>query len=168
MAWKDIPGWVGKYQISENGVVRSLPRAGARRDGHAFSVKGGILIPNETPLRKKHRREHCRAPQYTLSDKVRGGKHNTHTAGYLMLSAFTCPPPLGHVAQLKGGDAFKLENWEWVPSQEHAKKKRKLSVDQIRIIRSSKLRHCDLAREFCVHRSVIRLVHIGRTYRHVI
>lgn len=49
--WKDIPGYEGKYQVSDWGNVRSLDRIGYRhKDGKAFKVtlKGRVLRPGPT------------------------------------------------------------------------------------------------------------------------
>lgn len=43
--WKDIPGWEGKYQASNVGRIRSLPRTRPGRSGAMQQVKGRILSP---------------------------------------------------------------------------------------------------------------------------
>lgn len=47
-SWKDIPGFEGEYQVSDQGNVRSLDRIGYRhKNGKAFKVtlKGRVLRP---------------------------------------------------------------------------------------------------------------------------
>jgi len=43
--WKDIPGYEGKYQVSDLGRVRSLDREVIYKDGRIGSYKGQILKP---------------------------------------------------------------------------------------------------------------------------
>lgn len=44
--WKDVPGYVGYYQVSNLGRVRGLPRVVARGRGF-LRIKGKILVPHE-------------------------------------------------------------------------------------------------------------------------
>lgn len=41
--WKDIKGYEGHYQVSTNGLVRSVKRTITGRDGRLIRLKGGIL-----------------------------------------------------------------------------------------------------------------------------
>lgn len=54
--WTDIEGWEGRYQISDHGRVRSLPR----RDSQGRRRRGKVLKPFEHTARG--------GPVYTLSD----------------------------------------------------------------------------------------------------
>ena len=45
--WKDIAGYEGKYQVSNMGRVRSLPRVALDTKGRRQQVKGIILKPND-------------------------------------------------------------------------------------------------------------------------
>lgn len=41
--WRDIPGWEGLYQVSDQGRVRSLDRQKEYRDGRTYFYPGRIL-----------------------------------------------------------------------------------------------------------------------------
>lgn len=43
--WKDILGYEGKYQASNTGKIRSLPRNANRTDGMPCKIKGRVLKP---------------------------------------------------------------------------------------------------------------------------
>ena len=45
--WRDIPGYEGYYQVSDNGDVRSLDRKIINRLGHELSLKGKSLKPKK-------------------------------------------------------------------------------------------------------------------------
>lgn len=43
--WRDIPGFEGEYQVSDDGQVRSLDRVIIRRNGMRQTLKGKLLKP---------------------------------------------------------------------------------------------------------------------------
>ncbi|MDC1406077.1 NUMOD4 domain-containing protein [Akkermansiaceae bacterium] len=43
--WKDIKGYNGSYQVSDNGEVRSLDREVVTKDGRSWIAKGKLLKP---------------------------------------------------------------------------------------------------------------------------
>lgn len=43
--WKDLTGYIGIYQISSNGRIKSLPRKIVRKNGQVAKVKETILKP---------------------------------------------------------------------------------------------------------------------------
>lgn len=43
--WLDIRGWVGLYQVSDKGRIRSLPRTIMRRHGKSMRLGGKVLTP---------------------------------------------------------------------------------------------------------------------------
>lgn len=43
--WKDVKGYEGLYQISNNGNIKSLTRTITRKDGVTRRVRGGIILP---------------------------------------------------------------------------------------------------------------------------
>ena len=45
--WRDIPGYEGYYQVSNNGDVRSVDRKIINSLGHELSLKGKILKPKK-------------------------------------------------------------------------------------------------------------------------
>jgi NUMOD4 motif len=66
--WRPVPGYVGFYEISDRGRVRSLDRVIVRRDGAKYPVRGRILRPSRHPpswvvtvslARCGHKRDRC-------------------------------------------------------------------------------------------------------------
>lgn len=45
--WREVPGWVGYYSVSDHARVRSEPRFVHRRVG-GYTVVGRVLRPNGT------------------------------------------------------------------------------------------------------------------------
>lgn len=43
MTWRDVPGWEGFYEVSDQGVVRSLPRTVTSRVGIPRTLKGRVM-----------------------------------------------------------------------------------------------------------------------------
>mgnify|MGYP000283881381 CR=1 FL=1 len=43
--WKDLTGYIGIYQVSSNGRIKSLPRKIVRKNGQVAKVKETILKP---------------------------------------------------------------------------------------------------------------------------
>lgn len=43
--WRAIPGWEGRYEVSNHGSVRSLDRVGTGRDGRLMDHRGRLLRP---------------------------------------------------------------------------------------------------------------------------
>jgi NUMOD4 motif len=78
--WAWIPGFVGAYQISDRGRVRSLRRTVTRRDGTPYTVQGRILRLQPPP---KWRSD---APTVSLS---RGGHHRSYFVHLLVKQVFS-------------------------------------------------------------------------------
>lgn len=84
--WKDIPGYEGRYQVSDLGRVRSLDCRVPLLNRHTNvwitrAVKGRVLKPGAGE---------------TGHVTVALGKGNTHSVHTLVLLAFEGPPPAGH------------------------------------------------------------------------
>lgn len=47
--WLPIPGYEGRYEVSDHGQVRSLPRTVIRSDGHSQGIPSRILKPYALP-----------------------------------------------------------------------------------------------------------------------
>ena len=45
--WKDLTGYIGIYQVSNNGRIKSLSRKIARKNGQIAIVKEKILKPKK-------------------------------------------------------------------------------------------------------------------------
>jgi hypothetical protein len=156
--WRDIPGWEGLYQVSDEGAVRS-----ARRICKGTPDHGGYL------------RVH-------LQDRATGRaeKRSIHA---LVLLAFVGPRPAGHDGDHIDGAKLnnRLSNLRYASRSENELNKirngagntgercatSKLSgaqVDDIRR-RARKGNYSALAREFGVSFSTTRDIALGRTWR---
>lgn len=65
----------------------------------------------------------------------------------------------------------EYENDQERRAREHAEwvaRHRKLTDDQVRLIRRSRAPHAELAREFGVDESIVRAIRAGRAYRGVV
>lgn len=92
--WRDIPGWEGYYQVSDQGEVMSLPRPRAQlRVLRAAPVGNGYLAVN----------------------LHRNGSRKQRKVHQLVLEAFRGPRPSGLVARHLNGNKLdnRLENLEW-------------------------------------------------------
>ena len=88
--WKDVPGFEGRYQVSDHGNVRSLDRVehfpayitsrGAHRSASVRSFKGKVLRPGA------HESGHV---------TVAIGKGNSRMVHQLVMEAFVGPRPDG-------------------------------------------------------------------------
>lgn len=142
--WKDIPGFVGKYQVSNKGRVRSKKKKSFKRKARFGAQKGG---PEPAGLRKRKRRTwHKDKWHYWVllrpwvnnsglvvdlwDDKVR----HTRCVKYLVAEAFM--PSKGDPKKIKlyfrNGDITDCSvgnlNWTFM------KKKDKISEEQAKII----------------------------------
>ena len=102
--WKDIPGYEGCYQVSNQGNVRSLTRAITQmsRWGTEYTkiVDGVYLRPG-------------RMPAGHLSVSL--GRNNSQCVHKLVLLAFVGPAPEGYECLHGNGDPSdnRLENLRW-------------------------------------------------------
>jgi len=86
IVWKSIPGWVGAYEVSDDGQVRSLDRIAA---GHR--VKGRILKPG-------HNKKGYRVVTFT-----RPGVRKSYPVHRLVAEAFIGELPQGwHTMHING------------------------------------------------------------------
>jgi hypothetical protein len=101
--WADIPGWVGLYQVSDLGRVRSLDRVVTHCRGHRQRVRGRMLKP-WVDRDGYHRVQLCRDGE-TI-------KHRVHR---LVLLAFVGESePCQECRHLNGDPADnRLENLAW-------------------------------------------------------
>ena len=112
--WKDVPGYEGQYQVSDQGRVRSLDRvvicAGAVKGTYPSHKKGRLLCPG--PINSGH-----------LSVVL--GRGGTKLVHQLVLRAFIGPPPDKHeVCHNNGNPADnRLENLRWGTRRENIKDK---------------------------------------------
>src|SRR5215469_1953881 len=88
--WKDIPGYEGLYQASDQGEIRSLPRVihnkglkgkGWKGDLRSYTFPGRILKP-------------CLLPNgYLRVILCKGAEHKGFYVHHLVLNAFSGPRP---------------------------------------------------------------------------
>lgn len=109
--WKDIPGYEGRYQVSDEGRVRSLPhrvRLVVRGKETTRLFPGRLLRPG---------------PQQSGHLSVAIGKGNSRQVHQLVLEAFVGPRPAGcEVLHLNHNPADnRLENLRYGTRSENMK-----------------------------------------------
>lgn len=109
--WRAVPGWEGKYEVSDHGNVRSVERTVIRRDGKPYPVKGRVF---------SIRLGSAGYPQVLLRDKEKKRQAHNHV---LVLEAFVGPRPKGHQACHWDDDKTNnhLSNLRWGTPSENAK-----------------------------------------------
>lgn len=167
--WKDIPSYMGLYQASSMGRIRSVVRKGVRKS------KVRATYPN------------LRGYMCVILYKDRKRKYLT--VHRLVLAAFQGPCPEGHECLHIDGDPGnnKIENLRWgthrenmLDKQRHGTQQRmkgskhprsKLTEADINIIRGrlqSNERVNTIAGDYNVSPTTIDAVKKGRTWRHVL
>lgn len=172
--WKDIPGKEGRYQASNLGRVRSLPRVERRRTSHGsmadYFYQGKILST---------RAKGCGHLNVTIDNK-------TLLTHRLVLMTFVGPPGPGQEClHIDGNPANnKLENLRWgsrfenrADIRRHAQMYRRrmgatwLSEDTIRAIKndlkSKQYTQKELAVKYGVHFNTINNINRGFTHKWV-
>jgi len=109
--WKDIPGYEGKYQVSNMGRVKSLSRIvqSANQNGaFQFFLRERILRPGS----------HDKANHMCV---VLNDPRKTYTVHQLVMLAFEGPPPPGKVVCHNNGDATdnRLSNLRYDTQREN-------------------------------------------------
>ena len=165
--WKDIPGYEGRYQASNQGRIRSIDRTltciGPKHNTYQRSMKGRILKPGRF----------CKSGHLSV---VLGHGENGSPVHQLIALTFigTCPegmevlhnngdPADNRVTNLRYGtrtenilDVF-YQGGRW----------RKLSIEDVEEIKFALycgLRGSDLARQFNVTPSIISAIKHGRIF----
>ena len=154
MSWAACPSYPS-YEVSDEGMVR---RAST---GHvlAFNVKEGSLPYHRVKLSEK-------------------GKASLVSVHRLVLEAFVGPCPEGCQTLHADDDPSnnRLENLSWgTPKENHRTINRhgsrngraKLSEDDVRAIRSSSLRHHELARHYGVSSTTIENIRNRKLWRSI-
>lgn len=170
---RPVPGWEGFYDIDTDGNVWSLPRSVPRRNGVAYTVAGGRLIPKVHP--HGYRMVHLRGM----------GRNETPNVHQLVMLAFVGPCPDGlevcHWNDLPGDNRLsnlrydtRLGNMADMVSHGHSCKGErhgasKLTADAVRELRRRSANESigELAREFGMAHSAIRSACTGKTWKHV-
>lgn len=82
--WRPIPNFVGKYEVSSHGRVRTVPHRVMRKDGRPMLVAGRILKPSMVD---------GRYPNVVLSDM---GEQYSYMVHSIVALVFLGPRPQSH------------------------------------------------------------------------
>lgn len=182
--WRDVPGFEGKYQVSNTGLVKSLPRQKMIR------TRSGICYQNVKERILKTSPDKDGYLQVLLSNGGRkmGGGVLCRKVHKLVALAFLPNPLNKPMVNHKGKDGDKtnnhVDNLEWathVENEAHASKyglkargsdfsTAKLSEEDIPIIRKRikrKHRIADIARDYGVNFSIIAGIRDHKLWKHV-
>lgn len=171
--WKDIPGYVGLYQVSDQGRVKSLARYVVWKDREQY-VRERILRPSSSGASKY--------PHVTLNVD---GEPNTFSVHVLVMLAFVGPCPAGmqvchndgnHTRSLlsnlrydtpKKNSADKpLHGTQIKGARVHTARLTALDVLQIRkLTRINSYRH--IAAQFGVSKSTVTDIIHRRSWKHI-
>ena len=107
--WKNIKGYEGLYQVSDQGRVKSLERIIIKKDGRKFTVKERVLRPGATK------------DGYLIVALHAGDKQKTLTVHRLVCQAFHKNPEnkpcVNHIDENKTNNA--ANNLEWCTYEEN-------------------------------------------------
>jgi len=168
--WRPVASCEG-YEVSSMGRVRSIARTIVRKNGHPMRVKERILRP---------RPNHSGYPLVTLS--LLGVPF--HFAIHILVAeAFIGPRPPGMEVAHWDGDQLNstVGNLRYATPQENADDRirhgtvprgerhwaSKLSDEKVRQIRSTSHPHKEVAVQFGISESMIRLIRTRKSWRHV-
>jgi hypothetical protein len=156
--WRAIPGWVGFYEVSDEGCVRSL-RAGRELK----------------PIRKNH--------GYYCVSLRRGSRNEQRLIHLQVLRAFVGEPPVGHEGCHNDGDKAnnRLSNLRWDTRRNNHQDKyahgtmsrgekhpfAKLTEAAVRRLRSGESSAKEIAEEFGMDRSAVNSVKRGEKWKHI-
>lgn len=169
--WKDIPGYEGRYQVSDLGNVRSLPRPVRTVSKHGVesmrAIPGGLLRPQQHP-------------QGYLQVKL---GERTHIIGPLVLAAFVSARPEG--MECAHGDGVKtnnvLSNLRWATPAENSADRiahgtsgkgvnnssAKLAPETVLAIRNATGSQKSVAAAFGVHQATVSKIKLRQRWSHL-
>ena len=109
--WRDIQGYEGLYQVSNEGRVKSLDRVVMRKNGIPLTVKGRFLKPYINPLDGRH----------MVVALCKNNIPKTHKIHQLVAQAFIPNPNCCTVVHHKDHNPENnvVENLEWMSKLEH-------------------------------------------------
>lgn len=102
--WRDIPGYEGHYQASDDGLIKSLARSYVNKSGQTQPIRERILSPGTEVGRtrgNKYATVHLRAPD--------GKSRRSWKVHQLVARTFHGPPPFPG-AEVCHGDGNSLNN----------------------------------------------------------
>lgn len=174
--WLPVPNYVGLYDVSSHGRVRSLrPRATSNRGGSNPRDTTGILKPGYNS---------SGYPHVALFDA--SGRRRTTKVHVIVLEAFVSPRPPGAVAGHLNAvrDDNRLENLRWLSVADNIAQRdndgntprgekhgrAKLTVDAVRRIRAARglVTQEKLASLYGVSPASISYIQSRRNWAHVI
>ena len=161
--WKHVIGYEGLYLVSDDGLVKSLPRWSEKQQR---MYGDNVLVQSAA------------SHGYKTVALCRGGTQKTASVHVMVLEAFVGPRPHWFDACHKDGDKNNnaLWNLRWASRSDNnldlarrgqQKSGHKLTKHDVREIRSSKLPDRDLAKMYGVNRRHICSIKRGDVWRHV-
>ena len=176
--WKDVVGYVGYYEVSNQGSIRSIDR-------YVYNPKGGKALRKGQILKQREEKGYMRVSlRKSVKDKSDKRVHR------LVAEAFLPNPKnsrfVNHIDANKSNN--EVSNLEWVTFQEnmdHAKEhnlfnspkgsnhhKATITEDTVRAMRKlyAEGNHTQkqISEEFSVHLSKAKHILAGRTWKHVV
>lgn len=108
--WKDVLGYEGFYQISSNGILRSLPHIRLNGTNGKYLQKGRIRVP------------YINSSGYYVVNLSKNGKIATKFIHKLVAEAFIKNPEKKATVNHKNGNKLdnSIENLEWATKSEQA------------------------------------------------
>lgn len=167
--WKDIAGFEGKYQISDDGEVKSLTRWVPNGSHKGMCLQERIL--RQQPM-----------PNGYLQVSLRDGtKTHVKYVHIMVAEAFLTKPSPKHIVNHKDGNKrnCKVSNLEYVTFSEnnqhaydtalHSKKKRRLTPEQVLQIRTEypMLSRQELAVKYNISKNAIDCIVTYKTWKNL-
>lgn len=172
--WRDIPGWVGYYQVSNYGRVRSIDRE-VRLSNRTCFYRGRILRQKKSGQPGKN--------YYAVVLSCPDNPKRDHKVHLLVLLAFVGPRPAGYEGCHNDGDRFnnQLINLRWGTHQDNVQDMLKhgrstkgelnpqsvLTEQDVRDIREDDRTQSTIAKEFGVSQTCISKVRRHARWQHV-
>ncbi len=170
--WLPVPGWEHRYQVSNQGRVRSLDIVVPARNGKTAMRRGRVL---------KAAASHGRYLVVMFADQGRMKQWSVHNA---VLTAFVGPRPEGMQARhLDGNDKNnRLENLCWGAPQENADDRVRhgksgkgeahsrvvlTEADVLAIRAATGVRGADLARQYGIYESHVHHIRTRKIWKHI-
>lgn len=167
--WKPIKGYEGRYEVSDDGQVRSMTRAEHLSDGRARTRKGRQLV-----LMTKR-------TGYQCVNLYKDGHMKTHLVHRLVADTFIPNPEQKPEVNHINGDKHdnRAVNLEWVTESENIRhafrtnlksgngRGGKLSSEQIRQIRTCPDSQRIIAERYGISRSMVGLIKQRKAYKEV-
>lgn len=165
--WKDIPGFEGKYQISDDGEVKSLRRWVPNGSPKGMWLRERIL--HQQPI-----------PNGYLQVSLRDGAQTYVKYVHIMVAeAFLTKPSPHHIVNHKDGNKrnCKVSNLEYVTFSEnnqhaydtalHSKNKRRLTPQEVLQIRAEypTLSRRELATKYNISKNAIDCIVTYKTWK---